>query len=253
MWISFLPGIGLDTDPPPPSLEHLELHVKNGNVQDNPLVFVAFSISASEPRMMVLRNLVGKLMAWCNDQKIFLKPRTWQGGEEHKGIKDIKFIDMFQDEGNRIGCYALWDSFTDLVNDTDLKFIESLAEEMMNMTAESKSLDWTKNWDKERVRKHILKELKEIMNDEQKYKEYEDSMENNFKLDGKALAKLLEEDEEQKRSNPQNFDEQNDGQFETLLHVIGISVRVNCYVWRRLYSSIIGTTLSPYSFLFFSW
>ena len=73
---------------------------------------------------------------------------------------------MFQDEGNRIGCYALWDSFTDLVNDTDLKFIESLAEEMMNMTAESKSLDWTKNWDKERVRKHILDKLKEIMNDE---------------------------------------------------------------------------------------
>ena len=60
------PGIGRDSDEPSPSLENVVEHMNTpgrGPATD-PIVCVAFSISASEPRMMILRNMVGKLMAW---------------------------------------------------------------------------------------------------------------------------------------------------------------------------------------------
>ena len=66
MWISFLPGIGRDTDAPSPSMHNVEEHMneRGAGAEADPIVCVAFSISASEPRMMILRNMVGKLMAW---------------------------------------------------------------------------------------------------------------------------------------------------------------------------------------------
>ena len=202
MWISFLPGIGRDSDEPPPSLHNVERHMnsKGRGKETDAMVCVAFSISASEPRMMILRNskyntfggdarltillhlprarffnsllykssipVVGKLMAWCHEHKLFLKERPWdKNKEENEGsqsdssdssrkvswddsassngssnlspLDKVSFIDLFQDEGNRVGCYALWDAFSDLVDGADLKFIESLADEMKNMKAVS--------------------------------------------------------------------------------------------------------------------
>ena len=110
--------------------------------------------------------VVGKLMAWCHEHKLFLKERPWdKNKEENEGsqsdssdssrkvswddsassngssnlspLDKVSFIDLFQDEGNRVGCYALWDAFSDLVDGADLKFIESLADEMKNMKAVS--------------------------------------------------------------------------------------------------------------------
>ena len=70
--ISFLPGIGNDYDPPRPSMQEVEEHMQYSFLQSkegdqlgpDPLCLVAFSISAGESRMMVLRNLCGKMMAW---------------------------------------------------------------------------------------------------------------------------------------------------------------------------------------------
>ena len=241
MWISFLPGIGYDKDPPPPSLENVEEHINNPSPDEKhaydkkPLVFVAFSISATEPRMMVLRNLVGKLMAWCNDQKIFLKPRPWQVQTDEKD-RQLRLIDMFQDEGNRVGCYALWDSFTDLVDNADLKFIEDLADEMTNMTATSESLAWTKEWTKEDVVTHIANCLRVH------YKlgdldAIEGHLSEGFELNGEQLVSIFQEEEEDRMNQTSSFlswgsratggnsaTAQNKGRFETLLHMIGIEV-----------------------------
>lgn len=42
--------------------QHMDEHLET----QDPLCLVAFSISASEPRMMILRNLCGKMQAWVN-------------------------------------------------------------------------------------------------------------------------------------------------------------------------------------------
>ena len=247
MWISFLPGIGVDSDPPPPSLDNIEEHINNPSPMEiewykaKPLVFAAFSISASEPRMMVVRNLVGKLMAWCNDQKIFLKPRSWQDAWTLiQKDRQIRLIDMLQDEKNRVGCYALWDSFTDLVNNADLKFIENLAEQMTNMSADDEALAWTKNWSKENVTKHILDKLKEHI-PEKNFEGIKLKMEKKFNLSGENLVRLFQDEEEERRKTKdpssiffrnrqsQGTDEsqptaQDSGRLETLLHMIEITV-----------------------------
>merc|ERR1712178_547732 len=47
----------------------------------------------------------------------------------------VELIDVFQDEGHRVGAYALWDAFLDVINDVDLRFVEDLANKMQNMEA----------------------------------------------------------------------------------------------------------------------
>ena len=113
---------------------------RNEKEEAQPLVCVAFSISAGEPRMMVLRNMVGKLMAWCKEQKLVFEEHSMMstringggtadggggGGSGHSQnpshalenrLSQAKFVDLFQDEGNRVGFIALWDAFTDLIN-----------------------------------------------------------------------------------------------------------------------------------------
>ena len=218
MWISFLPGVGIDPTPPPPTIQNLEEYMNiprekvtrdsavledraaeaseeakrsggdgnnggdaakgddaDGVAADHPLVNVAFSISASEPRMMVLRNLVGKLMAWCKEHKIFLKEKPWNRRKvddlhpQKIPLDDVIFMDVFQDEGNRVGCYALWDAFSDLVNGTDLKFVEVLADEMRDMAAADKILKSNKmpkekyiatEWSAEKTGDYIAGKLK---------------------------------------------------------------------------------------------
>ncbi len=180
LWISFLPGIGRDNDAPSPSLYNVEQHMntKGRGDESDPLVCVAFSISASEPRMMILRNMVGKLMAWCHEHKLFLKDRPWMNKDDSKSdragsllrpIDKVSFVDLFQDEGNRVGCFALWDAFSDLVDGTDLKFLEELADEMKNMTASDTVVKSNRmprdkyvatHWSSENCKKHLLKGLK---------------------------------------------------------------------------------------------
>jgi hypothetical protein len=209
MWISFLPGIGRDTDAPSPSLHNVEEHMntKGTGGDADPIVCVAFSISASEPRMMILRNLVGKLMAWCHEHKIFLKERPWDkrpeaGGVNRFNIRDnskpldkVQFVDLFQDEGNRVGCYALWDSFAELIDGADLKFIEGLANEMRNMTAADKVLKSNKmpvkkyierEWSADKCTRYILKGLKGNSDDSTA------KALRGAQLDGNALLALLD-------------------------------------------------------------
>ena len=52
--------------------DHMELNAET----QNPLCLVAFSISASEPRMVVLRNLVGKMMAWVVRRKFVFESQA---------------------------------------------------------------------------------------------------------------------------------------------------------------------------------
>jgi hypothetical protein len=77
-------------------------------------------------------------------------------------------------EENRVGAYALWDAFTDLIGGedgkgADLKFLENLAEEMVNMTASSTILKanrvskekYIESWTHKKVNTHIMQHLKE--------------------------------------------------------------------------------------------
>jgi len=62
---------------------------------------VSFSISASEGRNVILRNLVGKIAA-----NLALRMQTWQEGDEPPATP-MQIIDGFADEGHRIGAYYL--------------------------------------------------------------------------------------------------------------------------------------------------
>lgn len=67
-WISFLAGNGVTKTPPKPSMAEVEDYMAAAGKRKKPLCLVTFSISASEPRMMVLRNMCGKLMSWLNQR-----------------------------------------------------------------------------------------------------------------------------------------------------------------------------------------
>lgn len=163
-WISFFAGIGSIQDPLKPSMSEVEAYMaaKNGgdDKQKKPLCLVAFSISASEPRMMVLRNLCGKMMSWIYQRKFTLSARptdeccdhsienrsvmqriqTQRQIEAAQMTEYVEFIDIFTDEGHRVGAYALWDAFVDLVHDADLRFVENMANKMTTMTADDDRL-----------------------------------------------------------------------------------------------------------------
>ena len=219
MWISFLPGVGADDDPPNPSLENLQEYMDSAMIATSkPLVLVAFSISASEPRMMILRNMVGKIMAWCNNRRIFLDKTepAWPSFDERdkeyqKSPKDkILFIDVFQDEGHRPGAYALWDSFTDLINGSDITFIEKLADDMRDMSAVDRRLKSNRTsreqyvekvWTTENCTKKIKSALKERFGDEEMGSESKNLDESKKKselyrggLDGAFIRRLDEKD-----------------------------------------------------------
>lgn len=186
-WISFLAGTGKVDPVPKPSMSEVEGFMASDSSEKKPLVLVAFSISASEPRMMVLRNFCGKLNSWIHQRKFSLHPRsaadaifrddgTPRKGDSPTNNRDAfsdteededddmdffsvtsdgensnaqmqknlteysEFIDIFQDEGHRVGAYALWDAFVNLVHDTDLRFVECMAKKMTKMTAEDDRL-----------------------------------------------------------------------------------------------------------------
>ena len=165
-WVSFLAGNGLTFNPPKPSMTEIEDYMAAPSKSKKPLILVTFSISASEPRMMVLRNFCGKLMSWLNQRKFTLMQRnaadaifggdngdvgasTLFDDEDDEALAADKhleannhaeLVDIFQDEGHRVGAYALWDAFVDIVHDADLRFIEALATKMTHMTAEDDRL-----------------------------------------------------------------------------------------------------------------
>ena len=62
---------------------------------------VSFSISASEGRNIILRNLIGKVAA-----NLSLHMQTWQEGEKEP-LTMMQIIDGFADEGHRVGAYYL--------------------------------------------------------------------------------------------------------------------------------------------------
>jgi hypothetical protein len=212
---------------------------------------VAFSISASEPRMMVLRNLVGKLMAWCNDQKIFLKRRPWdeRGGSNASLTGKVALIDMFQDEGNRVGCYALWDSFTDLVNTSDLKFIEGLAEQMENMNAESDSLNLSreptteKDWTYDKCTSHVLEKLRRCDLDESLFKKTRLALKKS-RISGKDIMSMLsvEQIPEDDRALPEPGraarEVSSRGEIDTVLDGIGVKDPQVLYLVRTFMKEI---------------
>ena len=73
-------------------------------IHQQPIVCVNFSISASEPPMIIIRNFVGKLMSWCKDHQVFLN----KTGEREQPTcrKDlVEFVDLFQDEGHRVAAH----------------------------------------------------------------------------------------------------------------------------------------------------
>mmetsp|Transcript_8245 Transcript_8245/g.25499 ORF Transcript_8245/g.25499 Transcript_8245/m.25499 type:complete len:1624 (-) Transcript_8245:637-5508(-) len=177
-WISFLPGVGKSKNSPKPSMTEIEEFFAANDSDAAPLCLVCFAISASEPRMMVLRNMCGKLMSWVNQRKFSLMPRappqsiytsevtnlstmfgddespnyrnrqsfvTTKTGVEYNDIAEL--LDIFQDEGHRVGAYALWDAFVDVVHDSDLKFIELMAKKMTHMSADEDKLTSKKNGD----------------------------------------------------------------------------------------------------------
>lgn len=146
-WISFLPGVGKSKNSPKPSMMEIEEYVATNDKEAKPLCLVCFAISASEPRMMVLRNMAGKLMSWVNQRKFSLMPRnpphsiyksevtrlsTMFGDETSPNYRNrqsfvertasstdytdiAELLDIFQDEGHRVGAYALWDAYVDVV------------------------------------------------------------------------------------------------------------------------------------------
>lgn len=155
-WVSFFAGTGSIQEPLKPSMAEVEDYMAEDSKEDpnkKPLCLVAFSISASEPRMMVLRNMCGKLMSWVYQRKFTLSARSMahvNPSEESEAdslkrkshrlkaatmTEHVEFIDIFSDEGHRVGVYALWDAFVELVHDSDLLFIENMANKMNNMTA----------------------------------------------------------------------------------------------------------------------
>mmetsp|Transcript_8246 Transcript_8246/g.25506 ORF Transcript_8246/g.25506 Transcript_8246/m.25506 type:complete len:1584 (-) Transcript_8246:1211-5962(-) len=168
-WITFFAGTGSIQEPLKPSMFEVEAYMATDGQNDptkKPLCLVAFSISASEPRMMVLRNMAGKLMSWIYQRKFTLSARA--GAEAKTDAADaqtaedprsttqrqptqkeimaatmteyVEFIDMFADEGHRVGAYALWDAFVDLIHEADLCFVENMANKMTTMTAEDDRL-----------------------------------------------------------------------------------------------------------------
>ena len=44
-------------------------------------------------------------------------------------------IDIFQDEGHRVGAFALWAAFVNVVDHGDLRFLAKMAEKMKDMDA----------------------------------------------------------------------------------------------------------------------
>eukprot|EP00634_Sargassococcus_sp_CCMP2135_P009750 CAMPEP_0198653902 /NCGR_PEP_ID=MMETSP1467-20131203/7348_1 /TAXON_ID=1462469 /ORGANISM="unid. sp., Strain CCMP2135" /LENGTH=1651 /DNA_ID=CAMNT_0044389879 /DNA_START=6 /DNA_END=4961 /DNA_ORIENTATION=+ len=183
-WISFFAGTGMLEEPLKPSMTEVEAYMsdtttnvhQNADVgggkkknrrnypvhktQKKPLCLCAFGISATEPRMMVLRNFCGKLMSWLSQRKFTLGMRSVDKASifdrdpqrqtvKAKSARELKAatmdsyvecIDIFQDEGHRVGAYALWDSFVDLVHDSDLRFIEAMAAKMSTMKADDDRL-----------------------------------------------------------------------------------------------------------------
>lgn len=71
-WISFLPGNGVTRNPPKPSMAEVEDYMAAAGKNKKPLCLVTFSISATEPRMMILRNFCGKLMSWINQRCVLV-------------------------------------------------------------------------------------------------------------------------------------------------------------------------------------
>ena len=72
-WVSFFSGTGYLDDPLKPSMSEVEAYLAEDTKDfKQPLCCVAFSISAAEPRMMVLRNMVGKYMSWIYQRKFTL-------------------------------------------------------------------------------------------------------------------------------------------------------------------------------------
>ena len=50
-------------------------------------------------------------------------------------------IDIFQDEGHRVGAFALWAAFVNVVDQADLRFVTKMAGKMANMHAGVDTLD----------------------------------------------------------------------------------------------------------------
>ena len=143
----------------------------------------------------------------CHEHKIFLKERPWDKKLQDlppshfagtslssRPLDKVSFVDLFQDEGNRAGCFALWDSFSDLIDGADLKFIEGLASEMRVMTAEDKVLKSNKmpvdkyietEWSAQKCKAYIVKGLRGHADDDTA------AALDSAQLDGKALIALV--------------------------------------------------------------
>lgn len=164
-WVSFLAGCGTVGDDVKPTMSCVEVYMAADEaLEKKPLFLCAFSISASEGPMMILRNFCGKLMSWVYQRKFVMvmqnssmddvfaetaDPRAGFTKKHHKKNHEIEdatlkshaeFVDIFQDEGHRVGAYALWDAFVSLVNDSDLRFLECMANKMGPMTADDTML-----------------------------------------------------------------------------------------------------------------
>ena len=56
---------------------------------------------------------------------------------------NMEMIDIFQDEGHRVGAFA-WAAFVNVVDHGDLRFLAKMAEKMKDMDASVDTLD--KEW-----------------------------------------------------------------------------------------------------------
>lgn len=163
-WVSFLAGCGSIEEDVKPTMSCVQAYMaEDESLDKKPLLLCAFSISASEGPMMILRNFCGKMMSWIYQRKfvlilqnsqmddVFSETMDSRGSFRKRKSKDhnaesanlvshVEKIDIFQDEGHRVGAYALWDAFVTLVNDSDLRFLECLSNKMDSMTADDKKL-----------------------------------------------------------------------------------------------------------------
>ena len=139
--VSFLPGLGLLGDIVRPWIQNVEDAMSAVNLVGKSLFLTSFSITASEPKAIVLRSFVGKVLSWANQNKLFLHKHR-RGNYEpqsnciEKNPNRVHMIDVSSEEGHRLGTYALWDAFSDLIDKSKIEFLEALGDHMRDWSVD---------------------------------------------------------------------------------------------------------------------